>query len=49
MREEVFEPLGMRHTVADHPDSLIFQRVRFYVRDPGGNRVEFAQKRQGAS
>ncbi len=32
MREEVFEPLGMRHTVADHPDSLIFQRVRFYVR-----------------
>lgn len=32
MREEVFEPLGMRHTVADHPDSLIVQRVRFYVR-----------------
>lgn len=32
MREEVFEPLGMHHTVADHPDSLIYQRVRFYVR-----------------
>ncbi len=32
VREHVFEPLGMHHTVADHPDSLIYQRVRFYVR-----------------
>ncbi len=39
MREEVFEPLGMRHTVADHPDSLIYQRVRFYVRGTGGDLV----------
>ena len=30
MRTEVFEPLGLIHTVADHPDSLITQRVRFY-------------------
>ena len=31
MREQVFAPLGMRHTVADHTDSLISQRTRFYV------------------
>ncbi len=32
MRTEVFGPLGLRQTVADHPDSLISQRVRFYDR-----------------
>lgn len=36
MRQEVFRRLGLRHTVADHPDSLIYQRVRFYVRDANG-------------
>ena len=36
MRQEVFRKLGMRHTVADHVDSLIYQRVSFYVRNPAG-------------
>ena len=31
MRTEVFRPLGLVHTVADHVDSLITQRVRFYT------------------
>ncbi len=35
MRQEVFEPLGLVQTVADHPDSLITQRVRFYERAAG--------------
>ncbi|MDX1545342.1 MAG: serine hydrolase domain-containing protein [Rhodothermales bacterium] len=30
MRNQVFRPLGMHHTVADHPDSLILQRAGFY-------------------
>lgn len=30
MRDEVFEPLGLRHTVADHNDSIIPHRVEFY-------------------
>ena len=33
MREEVFRKLNMRHTVADHVDSLIYERVSFYVRN----------------
>ena len=36
MRQEVFLPFGMLDTVADHPDSLIAHRVRFYVRDSTG-------------
>ncbi len=36
MRQEVFRKLGMRHTVADHVDSLIYQRVSFYVRTADG-------------
>jgi serine beta-lactamase-like protein LACTB len=32
MRDEVFEPLGLRHTVADHVDSIIPYRTRFYER-----------------
>ena len=36
MRRRVFVPLGMRHTVADHVDSLITQRVRFYARNDDG-------------
>ncbi len=36
MRDEVFEPLGMRHTVADHTDSIIPHRVSFYENGAGG-------------
>lgn len=36
MRERVFRPLGMRHTVAEHQDSIIEGRARFYVRSPDG-------------
>ena len=32
MDRTVFEPLGMRHTVAGHTDSIIPHRTRFYVR-----------------
>ena len=30
MRDEVFEPLGMRHTVAEHMDSIIPHRTNYY-------------------
>lgn len=33
MYENVFWPLGMLNTVADHTDSLISYRTRFYVKD----------------
>ncbi len=36
MRDEVFEPLGMRHTVPDHTDSIIPHRVSFYENGHGG-------------
>lgn len=36
MRREVFDPLGMRHTVAGHTDSVIAYRVRFYDRGSDG-------------
>jgi CubicO group peptidase (beta-lactamase class C family) len=36
MRESVFRPLDMRHTVADHTDSIIVGRTGFYVRTRGG-------------
>ena len=39
MRRHVFAPLGMHHTVADHVDSLIAQRVRFYERQADGTLV----------
>lgn len=39
LREEVFEPLGMTHTVADHTDSIIPHRTRFYERTPDGRIV----------
>ena len=39
VRDAVFRPLGMHHTTADHVDSLITQRVRFYARDEGGRLV----------
>ena len=36
MRDEVFEPLGLRHTLADHTDSIIAHRTSFYEREAGG-------------
>lgn len=40
MQEHVFDPAGMSHTVAEHPDSLIPFRAHFYtVRDSGGGIV----------
>ncbi len=33
MREVVFDPLGMEDTVAEHVDSLIYHRARFYRQD----------------
>ncbi len=42
MREQVFLPLGMTHTVAEFPDSLIPWRARFYTRDSSGPEVNAA-------
>jgi CubicO group peptidase (beta-lactamase class C family) len=39
MRDEVFEPLGLRHTVADYNDSIIAYRTSFYERDAQGRIV----------
>ena len=36
MRDEVFEPLGLRHTVADHNDSIVVHRAEFYEAGPDG-------------
>jgi len=36
MRDEVFEPLGLRHTVADHNDSIVAYRTEFYEQGPDG-------------
>ncbi|NIP82210.1 MAG: serine hydrolase [Gemmatimonadetes bacterium] len=36
MQENVFDPLGMRHTIADHTDSIIPFRTRFYERTDDG-------------
>lgn len=36
MRANVFQPLGMIHTVADYTDSLIAYRTHFYTRTQGG-------------
>lgn len=36
MQREIFLPFNMLDTVADHPDSLIAHRVRFYVRTQDG-------------
>jgi serine beta-lactamase-like protein LACTB len=35
MRDEVFEPLGMRQTVAEHMDSIIPQRTNYYEMQDG--------------
>jgi CubicO group peptidase (beta-lactamase class C family) len=39
MKDEVFEPLGLRHTVADHNDSIVVHRTEFYEEGPGGGIV----------
>jgi CubicO group peptidase (beta-lactamase class C family) len=39
MRSAVFDPLGMRETVAEHVDSLIYHRARSYFRDDDGRIV----------
>lgn len=36
MRRAVLEPLGMERTVAEHADSIIPDRARFYLRDGEG-------------
>ncbi|HUF25829.1 MAG TPA: serine hydrolase domain-containing protein [Gemmatimonadaceae bacterium] len=36
MREKVFAPLGMNATIAEHPDSIIPHRARFYERGRDG-------------
>ena len=32
MRRRVIDPIGMRHTIAEYPDSIIAYRARFYTR-----------------
>ncbi len=39
MRNNVFGPLEMDHTVADHTDSIIPHRTRFYVRTRSGTTL----------
>ncbi len=39
MREAVFRTIGLRHTVADHTDSLITHRTRFYAVEDDGTLV----------
>ncbi len=39
MRDEVFEPLGLRHTLADHNDSIVAHRTEFYEHGPDGGIV----------
>jgi serine beta-lactamase-like protein LACTB len=36
MQDRVFEPLGLAHIVADHVDSIIPHRTRFYARTRAG-------------
>jgi CubicO group peptidase (beta-lactamase class C family) len=39
MSRRVFEPLGLRHTVAEYADSLIPFRAHFYTRADSGNGI----------
>ncbi len=39
MSDHVFGPLGMRHTVAGHTDSIIVGRTGFYVRSGEGSLI----------
>jgi serine beta-lactamase-like protein LACTB, mitochondrial len=42
MSQRVFAPIGMQHTVAEHPDSLIEFRAHFYTRGREGRLVNAA-------
>ncbi|NOK16718.1 serine hydrolase domain-containing protein [Corallococcus carmarthensis] len=42
MQRAVFEPLGMRHTQADHPHQLVPHRTRFYANGPEGSHLHAA-------
>jgi serine beta-lactamase-like protein LACTB, mitochondrial len=42
MRDHVFEPMGMLHTVPDHTDSIIANKTRFYQRNDADGRVRNA-------
>jgi len=39
MRRKVFDPLAMNETVAEHVDSLIYHRARFYLRGEDGRII----------
>ncbi|MFH1763772.1 MAG: serine hydrolase domain-containing protein [Gemmatimonadota bacterium] len=39
MRQEVFDPLAMNETVAEHVDSLIYHRASFYLRGDDGRII----------
>ena len=39
MQDHVLDPLELRHTVAEYPDSLILFRARFYTRTDSGSVV----------
>lgn len=39
MRREVFRPLGMKHTVADHVDSIVPHRAEFYTESDEDGRL----------
>jgi serine beta-lactamase-like protein LACTB, mitochondrial len=43
MIEQVFEPAGMTHTVAEHPDSVIAERGRYYSRADSTGPIVNAQ------
>lgn len=39
MRDRVFEPLGLRHTVPDQNAAIVYDRVSFYERNDAGELV----------
>lgn len=39
MQRRVFGPAGMTHTIAEHPDSIIEYRARFYTRGDSGGPI----------
>lgn len=43
MQQKVFEPLGMRYTVADYTDSLITHRTSYYERSGGASSYRTRQ------
>lgn len=49
MQREVFEPLGMRYTVADYADSLISHRTSYYERSGGASSYRTSQNGESDS